>query len=258
MVFEPRGRSSIAITGVVHGPLAPDVSRGVIAILGPVLGRRAGAFGKRSGHGLTNVCGKSVAAHAARTILPERSPAGPRPAPSGHGRWARTRDLPRPPPVQNSVATSGHAAARKRPRTPLVTVSQSTADRQALVGERVGGLDSTTRGPRGNGQPNTGGASPHPRPAGWPARATTACGRSSPSSLREERYEIQREVVRRDGADSAYEPRCPAAPSAVCTDARLVERRATDCWVAVSGGRGAAASGSVGDVPGSGVAGRRS
>jgi hypothetical protein len=99
-------------------------------------------------------------------------------------------------------------------------------------------------GRAGTANPTRGGASPHPRPAGWPARTTTACG-CSRSPLREERYEIQREVVRRDGADFGYEPRCPAAPppcARMLASSSVVPQTAGD---AVGGGRGATASGSV-------------
>jgi hypothetical protein len=230
MVFEPRGRSSIAITGVVHGHLAPDVARGVIAILGPILGRRAGAF-REALRPWTHERLRQVRSRPcrARTVLPERSRAGTRPGPSGHGRWARTTA----PPTTARAGLGGdlrscggeeeapHAAgtvrANRRPTRRPWSASAWVASTPRLGGRA------------GTANPTRGGASPHPRPAGWPARTTTGCG-CSPSSLCEERYEIQREVVRRDGADSVYEPRCPAAPSAVCADARLAERRAADCW----------------------------
>src|SRR5688500_10540970 len=73
--------------------------------------------------------------------------------------WARAMGEDHGPPDHRPCRTRwrpqvmrrrGRGSARRWHRE-----SQPTADTQALVGERVGGLDSTTRGPRGNGQPDT-------------------------------------------------------------------------------------------------------
>jgi hypothetical protein len=117
--------------------------------------------------------------------------------PATCARWARALgEVHEPPPTTARAGLGGRlrscGSEEEAPHAAGHRESQPTADRQALVGERVGGRDSTTRGRAGTANPTRGGASPHPRPASRPARTITACGRSSPSSPREERYEIQR------------------------------------------------------------------